>query len=105
MPAGSMMFFLGSLFHGGGANVSTGSRLGVILLYCANWLRPRENQMLAVPKEIVRDLSPKLQELLGYGIFGGFGGSADGRHPRKFLDDPREVEHGVVRLTPESALA
>jgi hypothetical protein len=29
-------------------------RLGVILEYCAGWLRPQENHVLGVPKEIVR---------------------------------------------------
>ena len=88
MPAGSVMLFVGSIFHGGGANTTDKSRLGVILEYCAGWVRPQENHVLGVPKEIVKDLDPKLQELLGYYVLGLLG-NVDGRHPRKYMDDKR----------------
>jgi hypothetical protein len=87
MPAGSVMFFVGGVFHGGGANTTDRSRLGVILEYCAGYLRPQENHVLGVPKEIVRDLPERLQELLGYNIYPPFVGYVDGRHPRRFLPD------------------
>jgi ectoine hydroxylase-related dioxygenase (phytanoyl-CoA dioxygenase family) len=96
MPAGSVMFFLGSVWHGGGANHTDRPRLGVILHYCAGWLRPQEDHVLGVPKEIVRDLPPRLQELLGYGVYPPFVGNVDGRHPRKYLDDTRRVKDGVL---------
>lgn len=95
-PAGSVMFFLGSVFHGGGANQTDSRRLGVILEFCAGWVRPQENHVLGVPKAIVRELPARLQELLGYGIHGAFLGNVDGRHPRKFLDDERTVANGVI---------
>ncbi|MEX1254393.1 MAG: phytanoyl-CoA dioxygenase family protein [Dehalococcoidia bacterium] len=98
MPAGSVMFFLGSVWHGGGANNTDRPRLGVILHYCAGWLRPQENHLLGVPKEIVRDLPLRLQELLGYGVHPPFVGNVDGRHPRKYLDDTRRVVNGVLAL-------
>lgn len=85
MPAGSVMFFVGSVFHGGGANNSERPRLGVILEYCTTWLRPQENHFLGVPKSIVRSLPERLQELLGYNIHGGLIGNVDGRHPKKYL--------------------
>jgi ectoine hydroxylase-related dioxygenase (phytanoyl-CoA dioxygenase family) len=86
MPAGSIMFFVGSVFHGGGANNTGRPRFGTIIEYCSGWLRPQENHCLAVPKEIVRDLPERLQELLGYGIHPPFVGYVDGRHPRKVLE-------------------
>ena len=95
-PAGSVMFFLGGVLHGGGANTTDRPRLGVILEYCAGWVRPQENHVLGVPKEIVRGLPERLQELLGYGIQGAFLGNVDGRHPRKYLDDRRTVANGVI---------
>ena len=49
MPAGSVMFYLGSIYHGGGANTTDRPRLGVILEYVAAWLRPQETHLLAVP--------------------------------------------------------
>lgn len=87
MPAGSLMFFVGSVFHGGGANTSDRPRLGVILEYVSGWLRQQENQLLAVPRETVRGLPQRLQELIGYNIYPAFMGNVDGRHPLKTLVD------------------
>jgi ectoine hydroxylase-related dioxygenase (phytanoyl-CoA dioxygenase family) len=86
MDAGSALFFLGSLWHGGGANTTGADRLGVILHYSVAWLRPVENHVLAVPPDIVRGLEPRLQELLGYNIASPFTGYVDGRHPRRMLE-------------------
>lgn len=97
MPAGSVMFFVGSVFHGGGANNTERRRLGVILEFCAGFVRPQENHVLGVPKEIIRDLDPKLQELLGYNVVGLLG-NVDGRHPRKYIEDNREVRDGTIVL-------
>jgi ectoine hydroxylase-related dioxygenase (phytanoyl-CoA dioxygenase family) len=85
MSPGSVMFYLGSLWHGGGANQTSASRLGVILEYCSGWLRQQENHCLAVPRDTVRELPERLQELLGYNIYPPFVGYVDGRHPRKVL--------------------
>jgi hypothetical protein len=82
---GSAMFYLGSLWHGGGANQTSAPRLGVILHYCAGWLRQQENHCLAVPRDVVRQLPERLQELLGYNIYPPFVGYVDGVHPRKVL--------------------
>jgi ectoine hydroxylase-related dioxygenase (phytanoyl-CoA dioxygenase family) len=87
MPAGSVMFFVGSVFHGGGANNTDRPRLGVILEYCASWLRQQENQYLAVPRTTVQSLPQRLQELLGYNVAGNLIGNVDGRHPLKTLLD------------------
>ena len=85
MAPGSAMFYLGSLWHGGGANSTGQPRLGVILEYVVAWLRPQENHCLAVPRAIVRQLPERLQELLGYNIYPPFVGYVDGRHPRRVL--------------------
>jgi ectoine hydroxylase-related dioxygenase (phytanoyl-CoA dioxygenase family) len=82
MPAGSALFYLGSVWHGGGANTTDRARLGVILEYVASWLRPQENHFLAVPRAVARELPEALQELLGYNIRPPFMGYVDGRHPR-----------------------
>ncbi len=97
MPAGSVMLFVGSIHHGGGANTTDRSRLGVILEFCAGWVRPQENHVLGVPKEIVAQLDPKLQELLGYSVLGLLG-NVDGRNPKKYIDDTRPVKNGVLDL-------
>jgi ectoine hydroxylase-related dioxygenase (phytanoyl-CoA dioxygenase family) len=85
MSPGCAMFYLGSLWHGGGANQTADPRLGVILEYASGWLRPQENHCLAVPPGIVRELPERLQELLGYNIYPPFVGYVDGKHPRKML--------------------
>ena len=86
MPAGSLLIYSGSLWHGGGANHTDTPRLGVVLHYAASWLRPVENHVLAVPPAVARDLPDRLQELLGYNIRPPFIGYVDGRHPRKLLE-------------------
>jgi ectoine hydroxylase-related dioxygenase (phytanoyl-CoA dioxygenase family) len=85
MAPGSAMFYLGSLWHGGGANQTSTPRLGVILEYAAAWLRPQENHCLAVPRDTVSQLPQRLQELLGYNIYPPFVGYVDGSHPLKVL--------------------
>lgn len=89
MPAGSVMFYVGTVWHGGGANRTDERRLGVILEYVASWLRAQENHVTAVPVEVVRTLDPRLQELLGYNIYPPFLGYVDGRHPRRALHGGR----------------
>jgi ectoine hydroxylase-related dioxygenase (phytanoyl-CoA dioxygenase family) len=85
MPAGSVMFYVGSLWHEGGANRTEERRLGVILEYVASWLRAQETHLLVVPPNVARTLPRRLQELLGYNIFPPFLGYVDGRHPIRTL--------------------
>jgi ectoine hydroxylase-related dioxygenase (phytanoyl-CoA dioxygenase family) len=92
MPAGSVMFYLGSVWHGGGANRTDQTRLGVILEYVAGWLRAQENHLLAVPREVAVTLPERLQELLGYNIYPPFVGYVDGRHPRRALQESVRVD-------------
>jgi ectoine hydroxylase-related dioxygenase (phytanoyl-CoA dioxygenase family) len=87
MRAGSVLFYTGSVFHGGGANRTDTPRLGVILEYVSSWLRAQENHILAVPREVVAGLPERLQELLGYNIHPPFMGYVDGRHPLRTLRD------------------
>lgn len=86
MPAGSALVYLGSLWHGGGANRTERPRSGVVLHYGVAWLRSVENHVLAVPPDVAAGLSPRLQELLGYNICSPFIGYVDGRHPRRLLE-------------------
>jgi ectoine hydroxylase-related dioxygenase (phytanoyl-CoA dioxygenase family) len=88
MRAGSALFYTGSVLHGGGANTTDAPRLGVVLHYCASWLRPAENHVLAVPPEEAAARPERIQELLGYNVHPPFIGYVDGRHPRKVLPTP-----------------
>lgn len=66
MPAGSVLFYTGSLYHGGGANRSEGVRYGLNITYTMSWLRQEENQYLSVPQEIARTLPDDLLRVMGY---------------------------------------
>jgi ectoine hydroxylase-related dioxygenase (phytanoyl-CoA dioxygenase family) len=92
MPAGSVLFYLGGLWHGGGANRTDQPRLGVILEFVVSWLRAQETHLLAVPREMAGQLPERLQELLGYNIYPPFLGYVDGRHPRRVLTGMLESE-------------
>lgn len=88
MPAGSVALYLGSLWHGGGANRTDRSRLGVTIEYVATWLRTQESYTIGVDRDVVATLPERLQELLGWNIRPPFMGYVDGRHPRRRLDPP-----------------
>ena len=66
MPAGSALFYTGSVFHGAGANRTDQVRQGMIISYTRGWLRQHENQYLCVPVDEARKLPEELQRLLGY---------------------------------------
>ncbi len=68
MPAGSVLFFLGSTWHGGGHNRSTHPRVGVFAKYSLGYLRQEENQFLIAPPEVARTLTPELRALIGYKV-------------------------------------
>jgi len=104
MPAGSVLFYSGSVIHSGGENQSSADRVGINITYCLGWLRTEENQFLSCPPDIAKDLDPYLQELLGYtmpnyalGYYTEPDGAPEigdilppefvlGRRPRKLLD-------------------
>lgn len=68
MKRGSAIIYTGTVFHGGGANVSDHDRLGLNLTYALGWLRQEENQYLSCPPDIARTLDPELQALIGYAM-------------------------------------
>ncbi len=86
MPAGSALVYHGSLWHGGGANRSAARRLAIVVNYCAGFLRQEECQLLAVPRERVARMSPRLQALVGYATYRGLLGHVDQRSPAEFVD-------------------
>jgi len=86
MPAGSVLVYHGSLWHGGGANRSDERRLAIICNYCAGWVRQEECQLLALPREQVAGLPPRLQALVGYGTYRGLLGHVDQRSPAEWVD-------------------
>src|SRR5271157_1045613 len=88
MPAGSCVFFVGTLWHGGGANTTTRDRLAVTAQYCQPWLRPMEAFTLSVSRDIARTVSDDIRRMLGYSIHPPFVGAVDGLHPLRLLEQP-----------------
>jgi len=85
MAPGSMLFFLGTLWHGGSANRTEAPRMCVTAQYCEPWCRQQENFSLSVSRDRARVCSPAVQRLLGYSIHPPFMGFVDGRHPIRLL--------------------
>ena len=86
MPKGGVLIWDGSLWHGGGANRTDQRRTGVAMNYCAGFIRQQENQQLGLPAELVRGFAPRLQELVGYGVYQGLIGHIDKHSPAQLLN-------------------
>ena len=65
MPKGSVLVWVGSLWHGGGANRTDTRRVGIAMNYCAGYIRQQENQQLGIPPQLVKQFPRRLQELVG----------------------------------------
>ncbi|MEQ8328469.1 phytanoyl-CoA dioxygenase family protein [Parvibaculum sp.] len=87
MPAGSVIFYPGTLWHGGGANLSATPRLAVTCQYCEPWLRTQENYFLSMSKDTVQAVSEDMKRMLGYSIYPPFMGMVNGMHPKRILDE------------------
>jgi ectoine hydroxylase-related dioxygenase (phytanoyl-CoA dioxygenase family) len=68
MPRGSVVVYTGATVHGGGANRSGNTRVGLNVDYTLGWLRQEENQYLSVPIEVARELPERVQRLMGYSM-------------------------------------
>ena len=95
MTKGSALLYTGSVFHGGGANQSDGERIGMNLTYSLAWLRQEENQYLACPPEIAKDLPRDVQDLLGYTL---------GSYALGYYTTPLPPGEGPEAVGPEFAL-
>jgi ectoine hydroxylase-related dioxygenase (phytanoyl-CoA dioxygenase family) len=85
MSKGSVLVWVGSLWHGGGANRTNHRRVGIAMNYCAGFLRQQENQQLGIPRATVKGFPTRLQDLVGYGIYRGLIGHIDKEHPGTLL--------------------
>jgi len=85
MTAGSVVIFLSTLWHRGGRNTSGSPRLAITSQHCQPYMRPQENQLLAVDNAVTTRLHPRLQRMMGLSIHPPFIGHANGEHPAKAL--------------------
>lgn len=84
-----MIYFLGTTWHGGGKNESKLPRKSLTAKYCQPYIRPIENQMLAVDPRKLDEIPENIVEMMGYNTHRPFIGYVDSMNPRK----------GVARLT------
>ncbi len=77
MARGSVLVWHGSLWHGGGANTTSDRRVGIAMNYCAGYIRQQENQQLGLGLDTVRRFPPRLQQLVGFGVYRGLIGHID----------------------------
>lgn len=100
MPRGSVVLYLGSTVHGGGANDSDDTRIGINVDYVLGWLRQEENQYLTYSLDEVRAMPERIQRLLGYEVGAYALGYVDGgRSPMELLhgDAPGESQSFAPR--------
>jgi len=86
MPKGSVLFYMGSTIHGGGANKSDSPRSGLISTYSLGWLRQEDNQYLSIPRDVADSFPERVRRLLGYQThgqcLGTYPGDPDGLWPK-----------------------
>jgi len=85
MEKGSVLVFVGSIWHGGGENRTAQRRVGIAMNYCAGFLRQQENQQLGIPLATLRRFPRRLQELCGFSLYNGLVGHIEKQHPGKLL--------------------
>jgi len=95
MPAGSVLIYTGTVFHGGGANVSDEDRVGLNITYTLGWLRQEENQYLSLPPEMARTFPEPLQKMLGYDL---------GSYALGYYSPPLPPGEGPEVVSPRHAL-
>jgi hypothetical protein len=65
---GAVILWLGSVFHGGGANRSPEPRRGIVFSYSLAWLAQAEKLLLSTPPHVARMLPEQAQRLIGYQV-------------------------------------
>ncbi len=95
MDRGSVLVWVGSLWHGGGANQTNETRTGIAMNYCAGYIRQQENQQLGIPLETIKGFPKKLQQLVGFSIYNGLVGHIEKKNPAKFLFS-EDVEANLI---------
>ena len=87
MERGSVLFYSGSVNHGGGENRTDDVRIGLNITYNLAWLRQEENQYLATPLKVAQTLPIELLRLMGYDR---------GAYALGYVDDLRDPIEAVL---------
>lgn len=95
MTCGSLLLYTGSVYHGGGANVSSTWRCGLSLQHAEAWLTQSTNQFLECPPNVVADWPEELARFVGYERAGnGLGYWRDSEDPMTAVDPDGDYERG-----------
>ncbi|KAL3471038.1 hypothetical protein BJX99DRAFT_263653 [Aspergillus californicus] len=103
---GDGFIMLSSCYHGGSKNTTVDEeRLLFSCFMTRGWLRQEENQYLAVPPELARELPVRVQKLMGYATSEPMLGWVDFKDPRSLLDpeNAERVAHGKDKSPVEHA--
>ena len=104
MKKGSVLVYMGSLYHGGGANVTHNQvRRGVVISYSLGWLKQAENSFLAYPLDIAQNFPEQLQKLLGYFVHTPNLGCVEGQDPIHLLRSGIKENDMFQEFLPEEA--
>jgi len=85
MKKGSVLIYLGSLFHCGGHNKTDARRCGAVISYSLGWLKQAENSFIGYTPEELFDMPEQLQRLVGYFVHKPNLGSVNGVDPLQFV--------------------
>lgn len=66
MPAGSVVYFIATTWHGGGQNKTSIPRQSLTVQYCQPYIRQIENQFLAVDPRKLDEIPQKIVAMMGY---------------------------------------
>ncbi len=95
MRKGSLFFYTGTLYHGGGANRSDTWRAGLSLQHSVGWLTQSTNQFLECPPTEVGEWSDDLLRFIGYAKTGnGLGYWRDSEDPLSAVHPDRTFDRG-----------
>lgn len=82
MPAGATLLYFGSIYHGGGRNITTHEkRTAINLNFIHGYLRQEENQYLTYDLQTAKRFPEDVQKLIGYNIAAPFCGYVDLKDP------------------------
>jgi len=81
MSKGSVLFYTGKVYHSGGQNQTSETRIAGNITYCRTWVRQEENQYLSCSREVAETLPVDLLRLMGY---------ARGAYALGYVDDLRD---------------
>jgi ectoine hydroxylase-related dioxygenase (phytanoyl-CoA dioxygenase family) len=72
MPKGSVLYWLQSTIHGGGANTGSTPRSGFFVSYSLGWVRQEDNHYLTLPREVADSYPENIRRLIGYQSHGPY---------------------------------